>query len=457
MKKVISSICLIITLVPNLAWAYAFDKNNIISDSDLTDFTAMTLARIQEFLTSKGGTLGQYSVNVSGALKSAALIIYEIAVNYRLNPKFILTTLQKEQSLVIDASPSSDQYDWAVGYGVCDGCSKSDPALQIYKGFYNQLSYMGQRLRGDYYLGGLEKYGYTISGWGPGIAKIVDGETVIPANNATAVLYTYTPHLSGNLSFWNIWSNWFLKRYPNGSLLRVKGETGIWLIKNNKRYNFISKSAFLASYDPKKVIEVSLNDLQAYEYGAPIKFAEYSLLQAPSGGVYLLVNGEKRAITSREAFQKLGYSPEEKIIVTWEDLAAYPDGEKITTDSTNPSGILLQSKDTGGIYYIKNGQKSAIYSREILRSQFPRWRWSTVSPSEIDQYPSTEPIYFRDGELVTSPNANGVYLIADGLKHPIPSAEVFNQMGFKWSNIIKTTDRALEIHPLGDRIDYLNQ
>lgn len=455
MKKIIIVICLVASFCPNLALAYVFDRNNIISDSDLTDSSAMSLSRIQEFLTAKGGTLGRYSVDVNGTLKSAAQIISEIAANYRLSPKFILATLQKEQSLITDSSPSQDQYDWALGYGVCDSCSKSDPALQIYKGLYNQLYYSGSRLRGDYYLGGLEKYGQTISGWGPGITKIVDGETVTPVNNATAVLYTYTPHISGNLSFFNIWSRWFLKKYSNGSLLRVEGTPGIWLIRNNKRYNFVSYSAFIFSYDPKKVIDVSLNDLQAYEYGAPIKFADFSLLQAPSGGVYLLINGEKRPIISPEAFRNLGYSPEEKVKVTWEDLEAYPLGEKITAETTNPTGVLLQAKETGGIYYIENNLKHAIFSREILRSQFARRKWTVVPQSEIDKYQSGDPVYFRDGELITSPSANGVYLIADGQKHPIPSAEIFNQMGFKWSNIIKTTDRALEIHPLGDKIDYL--
>ena len=465
MKRIIALICLIITLVPNLAWAYAFDKNNIISDSDLTDSSAMSLARIQEFLTSKG-VLGQYSVNVNGALKSAALIIYEVANQFRLNPKFILATLEKEQTLIDDSSLSQYQLDWAMGYSCKDDGTRDETK----KGFYNQIYYSANRIRSDAYLSGLESGGTTISGWAPGITKIVNCSrgcglpqgnyidiAVTPTNNATAVLYTYTPHVDGNYSFWTIWSNWFLKRYTNGSLLRVNGEKGIWLIRAGKRYNFVSYSAFIFSYDPKKVIDVSLNDLQAYEYGAPIKFAEYSLLQAPSGGIYLLINGEKRPITSYEAFRKLGYSPEEVIKVTWEDLTAYPTGEKITPETTNPTGILLQSKQTGGIYYIANGYKSAIFSREILLSQFARRKWTTVDQSEIDKYPSAEPVKFRDGELVTSPSANGIYLIADGQKHPIPSQEIFNGMGFKWSNIIKTTDRALEIHQTGDRIDYLTQ
>ena len=317
------------------------------------------------------------------------------------------------------------------------------------------MYYAAKRIRSEAYLGGLEAGGTTISGWAPGITKIVDGETVIPQNNATCVLYTYTPHIHGNYNFWKIWSDWFLKHYPNGSLLRVRNEPGIWLIRNNKRYNFTTKSAFMFSYDLDKVIEVSLSDIQAYEYGAPIKFAEYSLLQAPHNGVYILINGQKRAITSKEVFQTLGYSPEELIKVTWEDLEAYEEGPKITMNLAYPTGVLLQSRQTGSVYYIENGIQRAIHSREILYSKFSRRRWTQIDQSEIDKYPTGDPIKFMDGELVSSPNANGVYLIADGQKKPIPSYEIFQGMGYKWSNIVWTTDKALNIHPTGEPIDYL--
>jgi len=456
-KKVISSFLIAVFLFPQIVFAYSFNKNRIISDDDLIGYDSMSFSRIQEFLQQKGSYLAHYNVNLNGEIRSAASIIFSVANEFRINPKFILATLQKEQSLITLANPSTERLDWAMGFGLCDGCSKSDPALQKYKGFYNQVYNAAKRIRSDAYLGGLEKGGTTISGWAPGIPKQVDNETVIPENNATAVLYTYTPHISGNYNFWKIWSNWFLKHYPDGSLLRVKGEVGIWLIRGGKRYNFVSKSAFMFSYDLNKVIDVSLNEIQAYEYGAPIKFAEYSLLQAPNGGVYILINGKKRPIVSREVFQSLGYSLEELIPVSWQDLEAYEDGPKVTLNAIYPTGVLFQDKHTGGIYYIENGVRHPIYSREILYSRFPHRHWVQVDQSEIDKYPKGEPVKFRDGELVASPHSNGVYLIAGGKRRPIPSYEIFKNMGFKWSNIIWTTDKALlDAHPLGEKIDYIN-
>ena len=453
-KKIIFIICLLSLFIPEIVLA-DFNQNYVISDLDLEDNNSMSLGRIQTFLESKSSYLSSFTTPVSDVIKTAANVIYDVAQRYIISPKFIITTLQKEQSLITDPDPSQDQLDWATGFGVCDSCSKTDPTIQKYKGFFNQLDNTGKRVR-ESYLSDLNSRGYTISGWGPGITKTTgDGYSVTPYNNATAVLYTYSPHVSSNLSFWNIWNRWFLKRYPDGSLLRVQGETGIWLIRNNKRNPFQSKAAFLFSYDYKKVIDVSKNDLEAYDYGTPIKFPDYSLLQAPSGGVYLLVNGAKRPIISKEVFKSIGFNPEELIPVTWSDLEAYPTGEKITMDSVYPTGILLQSKQSGGIYYVENGIKHSIFSKEILNSRFRRRKWTVAAQSEIDKYPSGEPVKFMDGELVTSPNSNGVYLISDGNRLPIPSKEIFDQMGFKWSNIIKTTDRALEIHPLGQRIDYI--
>jgi len=455
MKKILALLLISLFIIPFPSFAYSFNKNRIISDDDLTGLN-MSQSRIQEFLSQKNGYLSSYSVNVGGAMKTAARIIHEVAAEFSISPRYLLTTLQKEQSLITMTSPAQTRLDWAMGYGVCDGCTYSDPGIQQYKGFYNQVYYAAKRIRSDAYLGGLESGSTTISGWAPGIAKTVDGETVVPENNATAVLYTYTPHIHGNYNFWQIWSRWFLKHYPNGSLVRVEGEPGIWLIRNNKRYNFVSKSAFIFSYDIDKVVDVSLNELQAYEYGAPIKFAEYSLLQAPHGGVYILINGQKRAITSKEVFQTLGYSPEELIKVQWSELEAYEEGPKISLDQAYPTGVLLQSRQTGGIYYIENGVKHPIHSPEILESQFPRRRWTQVDQSEIDQYPKGSDLKFRDGELIASPNSNGIYLVADGQKRPIPSYEIFQAMGYKWSNIIWTTDRALQAHPTGQAIDYIS-
>lgn len=428
------------------AAALTFNRNLILSDRDMTDAASLTARQVQLFFERISSPLRSSADFVNGVSKTAADIITESAVTHRISPKVLIVVLQKEQSLVLDPTPSQRQFDWATGFGVCDSCSTDDPAIQQFRGFANQIDWAAKQNRK--YIDASGNYAFQ-----PGRESNVDGVAVTPANQATANLYNYTPHLHGNELFWNYWTRWFTIKYPDGSLLRAHGEQGVWLIRDGKKNPFISRSAFVSQYVYRKVIDVDRDELQVYETGTPIKFPNDSLLQAPSGGVFLLSDGTKRPIVSREAFRRLGYNPEELIPVTWEDVRAYPVGDPITEDTLFPSGILLQSRQTGGVYFIQNGVRRAIHSREIYASQFGGRRPIPADDEDILQYPKGEDMPFRDGEIITAPGTRSVYVISNGMRRPIPSGDVFRELGLRWENLIRTTDRALAVHPEGEPLD----
>ncbi|MFH0852894.1 MAG: hypothetical protein V1853_00610 [bacterium] len=462
-KLSVFSLLILALAFPLGVQAFTFNKNNLLNNSELMDWNSMSIGRVDGFLKKLGGFLSTVSAaDHTGAVKSAAQIIVEASGRHRLSPKFFLIMIEKESGLV--QSRKSDPYglvDVALGFACPDGLGCS----QEHKGFAHQVDAAGEKIR-DGYLADLEKKGTTISGWGVGITKTtVDGIEVTPENEATAALYTYNPWVGkygggdqrwgANSLFVKLWQEWFSIRYPDGSLLRVRGEPGIWLIRNGQKHPFHSRSAFYSSYSMDYVIDIEAIELEPYPMGSPIKFPEFSLLQSPEGGVYLLANGEKRPIKSQETFRELGFHPEELIPVSLADLELYPDGEPVSPASSYPTGILLQSRETGGISYIENGQRHSIWSKEILRSRFKYRVWQQASQSEIDAYPLGDPVKFKDGEIVTSPNADGVYLISNGEKRAIPSPGVLNQLGLKWSNLIMTSDSALELHPTGEKLDYI--
>lgn len=448
MKKIIATISILSLLLPNIVLAAEFNANLIISDNDMISANSLSLSQIQIFLNNKGGALASYKINDPwGNLKTSAQIIYDAGQYYTISPKVLLTILQKEQSLITDPDPTQDQYDWATGYGVCDSCSKDDPAIQQYKGFFNQVNWAAKRNR--QYIEEAGRWNFVVGG-----TYEIDGQQVTMGNQATVNLYTYTPHIHGNYLFWSIWQNWFTKKYPDGSLLQVQGEPGVYLIQNGQKRAFLSRTALLSRYDPSRIIQVSKSDLDIYENGLPIKFANFSLLRSPRGRINLIVDDEKRYIVSPEVFRKIGFNPEEVIDVTNEDLTAYVDGPDITIESIYPTGVLLQSKETGGISFVQNGVRHSIWSKEILKSQFKNRNIVLIEQATIDQYSKGEPVKFKDGELVTSPNANGIWVISNGLRRGIPSKEAFVSLGYKWQNVIRTTDKALFIHPIGEPIEY---
>ncbi len=449
-KKIINLVLLSVLLLPNFAFA-EFNPNYIISDQELVDYNSMSLYQIQRFLENKGGGIAWYvASDTDGITRQAAEIIWRAAQIYKINPKVLLVTLQKEQSLITTRYPTEFQYDWATGYGVCDGCSISDPSIQKYKGFAKQVESTAAWKR--WYLDNIGELSWLKQ---PGYTYLIDNYEITPANLATASFYTYTPHYHGNYNFWNIWQNWFGKFYPDGSVLKEKDGDGIWLIQRGQKRKFLTYSAFISRYSPEKLILVSRSDLDNYEIGPPIKFPDYSLLRSPRGTVYLLVGDLRRGFASSEVFKTIGINPEEIVDVTWEELDNYVEGEPITLESVYPLGALLQNKITGGVYFVENGIKKPLWGKELLTLYFKGKSIISVSPSELEKYPNGEPVRFEDGELVMSQSSSTVYVISNGERRPIPTEEIFNELGYKWENIIKTTDKILSLHPLGSPI-YLN-
>ena len=64
-----------------------------------------------------------------GANLPASRIIYDASQAYGINPRVVLATLEKEQSLVTDPSPIASQLNCAMGYLSCSGDL----------GFFNQI------------------------------------------------------------------------------------------------------------------------------------------------------------------------------------------------------------------------------------------------------------------------------------------------------------------------------
>ncbi|MGB0757869.1 MAG: hypothetical protein ACPGO5_05490 [Patescibacteria group bacterium] len=433
---------------------FLFNPNNIISDGDFFKSGTMTESDIQAFLESKNSHLASMVDSLTQMKPSR--IISLIAGEYGINPKVILTKLQKEQSLIENGggAPSQDAIDWAMGYAICDSCSKSDPALQDFKGLFNQIKY-GTAILKKYEREILEQ-GQTRSGFAPGKASTVDGTLVTPANTATALLYTYTPHLHGNKNFAKIYQKWFPGlAYPNGTLLQAIGEAGVYLIQDGVKKPFHSKAALTSrGYKLDKVLQVDQQKLDAYTTGTPIKYPQYALLASESGQRYLLVNDKKRPFADDEVFRKLGFNPEELEIVPDEDLSQFPDGNPITLADAYPTGALVQNNQSGAVYFVEAGYRYAIIDKSIMDIRFgTKPAIISADPVTLKSYIIGPPLPLHDGELVISETGDpAVYVIAGGQRLPIVSGKVFEELGYSWEDIVSVPQKVIDLHPLGTMI-----
>jgi hypothetical protein len=429
-----------------------FDPNNIISDHEVLDHDSMSKEDIQKFLENKGSYLADYKCENpdTGEGLLASEVIYNRATANKVSPKFLLVLLQKEQSLIEDPDPSQGQLNWATGYGCPDGGGCNDR----WKGLWKQVNSASLQFY-DYienpHLYNFRKgESYTFDN---PYSNKEETNTVVPANDATAALYNYTPHVyDGNYNFYKLWNRYFTKTYPDGSLLSAEGEPGVWLIRGGMKKPFQTQTALTSRFDKNKVIQVTKSTLSKYPKGAPVKFPNYSLVRSPDGSIYLLVDDKKRKIASDQAFKTIGFHPQEVMNASWADIRSYANGKPLTATSTYPTGALLQNKDTGGIYWVYEGIKSPVFDRVFLQTRFANKSIIPAEKEKLAKYDTGEPVKFNNGELLTSSKDPGVYLIANNKKRPFTSAEAFTEMGYQWKNIITVPERILDLYKEGGHI-----
>lgn len=419
--------------LPGFAYAQAdFNPNLIITDEEMQQCSALGVVEIQKFLEAKRSYLANYScLDIDNKYKTAAQIIYDSAQRNRISPKYLLVTLQKEQSLVTDDSPTQKQLDWATGYAVCDSCSMSDPKIQKHKGFANQVDNAAGIIRWYY------------DNTSNGIVKkinspvFIDSQQVTPQSWATAFLYTYTPHLHGNRNFWRIWNTWFAGIYPNGTVLQGVSSSQYYLITDGKKRLFKNKNVLISRTDPKLAVAVADIDLTTYQDGTPISYPNYSILKTESG-YYLLDYDILRPFASEDVVKKLGYNPQEIIDASDSEFAGYEIGSKITADTVNPQGIIYKITDANNAHFLfRDNILYPLLSAEIAKTNFPGLEIENKKKKDIAGYKiSDNLITFTDGTLLQMKGHNVLYVVDKGKKRKISDEETFSAMGYNRKNLV---------------------
>ncbi|MCX6782187.1 MAG: serine hydrolase [Candidatus Magasanikbacteria bacterium] len=454
MKKLLTTILTLGILLPS-SYVFAeaeFNPHFIISDEELQKCEEWSVRDIQSFLDSKGSYLANFrGEDVSGTIKTAAEIIYDSAIRNQISAKFLLVTLQKEQSLITDDAPSQKQMDWATGYAVCDSCSLSDPKVLKYKGFGKQVDGAAGIMRWYYDNRFTKSYIKQMN-----TETIIDSQPVTPQSWATAFLYTYTPHLHGNMNFWRIWSNWFTQFYPNGTIVQSPSSTEYFLIADGKKRRFKSMTSLITRADPKMAVSMSEADLRNYSDGPDIAFPNYSILKT-SSATYLVDYDFIRPFASDEVVRMLGYNPQEIIEVSDNDLVGYVLGSTITASTTAPQGVVYQITDLGNSYYLlKDNILYPIVDADLIKTNFAGITVEKKTKKDITKYSTAnEPLKFADGSLIKIKDTNRLYVIEKGKKRRISDEETFSAMGYKKENLVQIDLVYALAIPDGDQV-YVN-
>lgn len=481
--------------LPGYTSADTFNPNHIIDDAVFNNTNTMTATAIDSFLNqfpnscispnngfSAPDPTGYNPTSgfIYGNNTSAGQVIYDAAQAYGINPEVILTTLQKEQSLVDGSAGCSVlRYAAATGYGCPDGgttynysgvdlytingttvtsvsgtCvntslkvgfsqqvirtawllefglqrSEGNINWAVIKGNWNnsddpQSCYGGPMTQGTYVRcpSGAAAYydGYTT----------IDNTAVHMDTGATASLYWYTPHFAGNENFFNIYEGWF-----GTTILPVAFTAGpgnpVYIQTDGYKFS-VPSMALLQDYgiEPSAIQTVSqatINSVPTADFSTTnISPGVSYIIKSPSdtdsdgATVYLVSAGKRYEITSMTQFNDFGFNTANIAYLPLSYIYSLPDGGPLSNFITTPSH---------NVFEVSGGSKQIIFDNSTYQSLNPSGSASFVSSYMASLVPSGNPI--TNSPILIGQSSGAVYLYDSGNYYGLPSMDQYNCWGF---------------------------
>jgi hypothetical protein len=414
-----------------------FDPGNIISDAIFYDPSTMSAADIQTFLNERVATcrLGytclrdyrqSFDTRVArvegcteipaGNAVPAAEIIRIVSQACGVNPRVILTLLEKEQGLVSDTWPTERQYRSATGYG-CPDTAACDTA---YYGFFNQVYNAARQFKNYQYSPNYWNYraGRTNTIlWHPNAS--CGTSQVYITNQATAGLYNYTPYRPnnaalnalygtgdgcssyGNRNFWRIFTDWFGSTTIPGVMVRASNSLQIWLLSNGQKFP-INNPEIYASLAPLGGVSV----VSAEYLASLVTKPEVSRFIGDStGNLYLVGSGRRYHFDSCSRVTDWGFNCPDWTTLEDRIVAMLPSSGEL-------SNVV---QDSGQRYWqIVNGTRRQAVDETALAAVDGN-PLTFVSDSTLAALPISRPI-LRDDIIVQDSTTSSYWINSGGLR-----------------------------------------
>ncbi len=179
-----------------------------------------------------------------------------------------------------------------------------------------------------------------------------------------------------------------------------------------------------------------------YDQGDPIGFKDGSLLKN-NGNHYIVSEGKLRKFSDFKIMSTLGYSDNNFRDAADNEITANPTGNIIGENDSYPDDSLFKIEDT---YYILEGQQLKKFTSEIaFLSQYDSGQAIEKDESFLKNYSlSSDPIGFADGALVS--NGDSAYIISFGKIYPIDNVTTFENKGYRWENVIPAGTDEISIY-----------
>lgn len=385
-------------LLSNQTPAVAYSNNNMIDDGVFDDYNSMNETQIRNFILERPGTCLESQglifkepknyFDYGPELVDPARVIYIAAQFYEINPQVILSTLQKEQSLLTDVdcldAGGNERLPKAMGYGCFEGPGAECPlpqyagfSKQVMKGSW-QLKFNKERAVGNIswegdpgdqllvYSGPFTK-GYrqtNINNTPPvyydGYWEI-DGQQTYIETGGTASLYSYTPHL--NQSFSDIFETYFGPT-EGTPFFKVAGDNKTYMLGSENNYYHVNSYEMLTAYGLGKRFDYVSSKPSSYLSGRTFSGILGPVARFEGDEAYLVDRAGKYHFQTQAILEDTyGYTLGDEALLSAYLMYYYPDAGKMRN-------VI---KEYGGdeIYVIEDGKRRRVPDIDAFRQGDP--------------------------------------------------------------------------------------
>ncbi len=479
--RIISVLILATLPLPLLAQTVdpLFNPNKLIDDKVFADTqTFGGPAGIQKFLEAKKSVLADTSPDFLvklkeplptilkqglddpepnlGRLRSAAELIWDAAQSAGINPQVLLVTLEKEQSLVDGSFTDDNVLQKALDHALGFACPDSGGCGNLFPGFYFQLfgnfdaagnRYLGAAKslvksfsatggRGPMVNGAISKVGDTITldNTLGGFTGVLPQQSVTLANNATAALYRYTPHVfNGNYNFWQFFNSWF--RYPNGTLLKLASANETYIIQNGLKELVPAFVAQARGLNLASAVTVSPTEFDSYTTDVILGPTDNTIVVAAGDTQkYVFISNTKHP-ASDFVIKQRGLDPAKTLAISASDSSLFSSGSVLTPSD----GTIIRGTTQPAVYLVQSGNLQLFSAFTFSQHKILAKNVVTVADLEIATYPKQGFVPPLANTVFKSPTSAAVYIFGqDGFKHPV-TAGIFKNLGLTNKQVVTLT------------------
>jgi predicted heme/steroid binding protein len=352
-----------------------------------------------------------------------ATLIAQKSLQYHIAAQVILATLEKESTAISRTSPQSSAVEmWLLGFGWNDtmaSCGYNQTQAlskaNAYGGVGQQIAYAMSSLFG------LRKwYDQSASTYSTPFTSS-DGASIVPGNQATKALYTYTPYVyNGNYNFWLFTNQWFTPPVYQPTGLAFDSATGtVYVIDEGAKYA-VTGAGFTGWNFSWNNVHVITPSEQSLPYGG----LWTQLVLGSDSTVYYMDNGKKRPLTSARLMDRYGFS--------WGDVVPRSDTILAKVPYGLPMHELLLPTGDGTVYLATAGTLYPVSGTVYNDS----WKFSWADTARVPGYVVYNlPVGQLMSNLVIADGGDGTaYFIDNGKSYPLSGA-VAQAWGFDLNTI----------------------